>query len=97
MSAETTGVPESKFPLGKTVITRAALTVLSASDIAGALDRHRTGDWGDVGREDWKANERALKQGERMLSVYRTTTGTKFWIITEWDRSLTTVLLPEDY
>jgi hypothetical protein len=88
---------ESKFPLGQTVITRAALAVLSASDIAGALDRHHGGDWGDVGREDWTANERALKQGERLLSVYRTVAGTKLWIITEWDRSLTTVMLPEDY
>ena len=88
---------ESKFPLGQTVITRTALAVLSATDIAGALDRHRTGDWGDVGREDRQANDRALKQSERLLSVYHTAGGTKFWIITEWDRSVTTVLLPEDY
>ena len=87
----------SKFPLGQTVITRTALATLPAQDIAAALDRHRTGDWGEVGREDWRANERALKQGERLLSVYRTADGTKFYIITEWDRSLTTVLLPEDY
>ncbi len=46
---------------------------------------------------DQQANERALKQGERLLSVYRTADGAKFWIITEHDRSLTTVLLPEDY
>ena len=88
---------ESKFPLGQTVITRTALATLPAQDIAAALDRHRTGDWGEVGREDWRANERALKQSERLLSVYRTVDGTRFWIVTEWDRSLTTVLLPEDY
>ena len=86
-----------KFPPGQTVITRTALATLPAQDIANALDRHRTGDWGEVGREDWRANERALKGGERLLSVYRTAEGTKFWIITEHDRSLTTVLLPEDY
>ena len=88
---------ESKFPLGQTVITRTALAALPAQDIAAALDRHRTGDWGEVGRDDWRANERALKQDERLLSVYRTANGMKFYIITEWDRSLTTVLLPEDY
>ena len=88
---------EPKFPLGQTVVTRTALAVLSALDIAAALDRHRRGDWGEVGRDDWRANERALKQGERLLSVYRTAEGTRFWVITEHDRSLTTVLLPEDY
>ena len=86
-----------RFPLGQTVATRTALAALSSLDIAGALYRHQHGDWGDVGREDWQANERALKQGERLLSVYKTAEGTKFWIITEWDRSLTTILLPEDY
>ena len=85
------------FPLGQTVITSTALAVLSALDITGALNRHRTGDWGEVGKEDGRANERALKNGERLLSVYHAADGTKFWIITEWDRSLTTVLLPEDY
>lgn len=88
---------EPQFPLGQTVVTRTALSVLSAFDIAGALYRHQRGDWGEVGREDWQANERALKNGERLLSVYRTAEGTKFYIISEWDRSLTTILLPEDY
>lgn len=88
---------EPRFPLGQTVATRTALAALSSLDIAGALYRHQHGAWGDVGREDWQANERALKQSERLLSVYKTAAGTKFWIITEWDRSLTTVLLPEDY
>ena len=48
-------------------------------------------------RDDWRANERALKHGERLLSVYHTADGTKFYVITEWGCSLTTVLLPEDY
>lgn len=86
-----------KFSLGQVVATSTALATLSAQDIAAALDQHRRGDWGDVGKEDWQANECALKQGERLLSVYHAANGTKFWIITEWDRSLTTVLLPEDY
>lgn len=89
-------MPEDKFPLGQTVITRTALASLPAQDIA-AMDRHRAGDWGDVGKEDSRANERALKHGERLLSVYHSFDGTEFYIITEWDRSLTTVLLPEDY
>ena len=88
---------DSKFPLGQVVVTRTALATLPTQDMAAALDRHRRGDWGDVGREDWQANERALKHGERLLSVYRTVDGTKFWIISEHDRSLTTILLPEDY
>lgn len=88
---------DPKFSLGQTVVTRTALAVLSALDIAGALYRHQRGDWGEVGKEDAQANERALKQGERLLSVYRTAEGTRFWIITEWNRSSTTILLPEDY
>ena len=86
-----------RFPLGQTVATCMALAVLSSLDIAGALYRHQHGDWGEAGKADRQANERALKHGERLLSVYKTADGTKFWIITEWDRSLTTVLLPEDY
>ena len=88
---------EIKFPLGQTVVTSTALAVLSALDIAGALDRHRRGDWGEVSKDDAQTNERALKHGERLLSVYHLAEGTKFWVVTEWDRSLTTVLLPEDY
>ena len=86
-----------KFPLGQVVATSTALAALPTQDVAAALDRHRRGDWGEVGREDWQANERALERGERLLSAYQATDGTRFWIITEWDRSLTTVLLPEDY
>ena len=71
--------------------------MLSALDIAGALYRHQRGAGGEVDKEATQANERALNQGERLLSVYRAAAGTKFWVITEWDRSLTTVLLPEDY
>ena len=89
---------EPRFSLGQVVATSTALAVLPTQDVAAALERHRRGDWGDAKREDWQANERALKQGERLLSVYHTAdSSTKFWIITEWDRSLTTVLLPEDY
>ena len=50
-----------------------------------------------VSEDDWKENDNAVKNGERVLSSYRAPDGTKFWIITEWDRSYTTVLLPEEY
>ena len=88
---------EPEFSLGQTVVIRTALVVLPALDIAGALYRHQRGDWGEMGKEDGQVNERALTQGERLLTVYHTAAGTKFWIITEHDRSVPTVLLPEDY
>lgn len=85
------------FPLGRLVITRNALRHLELVDLYAALRRHALGDWGDVSSEDQAANCRALTHGERVLSVYHTEADVKFWIITEWDRSLTTILLPEDY
>lgn len=74
-----------------------ALAQLAASEMQSALKRHAAGDWGDVCSEDWEANDRALVDGSRLFSVYRTTSAEKLWIITEADRSLTTLLLPEDY
>jgi hypothetical protein len=59
--------------------------------------RHARGDWGDLSSEDKLANKRALEEGTRLLSAYHLKTGQKIWIITEWDRSATTVLLPEEY
>ena len=61
------------------------------------LQRHVAGDWGEVCAEDKQSNDHALVEGTRILSAYRAADGTKFWIITEADRSVTTVLLPEDY
>lgn len=86
-----------KFPPGQIVATTAALTALTQSDIQSGLGRHLSGDWGDVCAEDKEENERSLKDGCRLLSAYSGANGTKFWIITEWDRSYTTVLLPSDY
>lgn len=79
------------------VVTRAALQALAREDMERALDRHFKGDWGDLVEEDKAANEVALLDGSRLLSTYHDRNGVKFWIITEADRSLTTVLLPEDY
>jgi hypothetical protein len=84
-------------PLGQTVATPAALGVLTQSDIVTALRRHAAGDWGEVDAHDRAANDNAMKSGERLLSVYRSANGTTFWVITEADRSATTVLLPDDY
>ena len=94
-----TTTPQARisFRLGQTVITRAALAVLPQLDVLEALGRHARGDWGDVGADDRQANEAALRDGERLLSVYTSSDGRRFWIITEADRSVTTVLLPEDY
>jgi hypothetical protein len=61
------------------------------------LARHQRGDLGEVSPADWQANERALRTQERLLSVYRTAVGERLWIITEADRSVTTLLLPEEY
>lgn len=91
------GHSEEHFPLGRTVVTANANSVLEAEDISAALDRHKSGDWGEVSESDWKANDDAIQSGERILSVYTSSDGDKFWIITEADRSCTTVLMPEDY
>lgn len=85
------------FRLGQLVITTNAQNVLAPGAIEQALSRHQTGDWGDLGDDDKHLNDSAVKDGGRILSAYRSATGVKFWIITEADRSSTTILLPEDY
>lgn len=85
------------FQLGQMVITTNAHNTLDNLDVAAAIHRHQRGDWGDVCLEDWGLNDQALQEGTRLLSSYKDRNGTKFWIITEHDRSVTTVLLPEDY
>lgn len=83
--------------LGLVVITTNARKVVSQEEAFVALGRHKLCDWGDVCEEDRVSNDRAILYGERVLSVYHTQDGIKFWIITEWDRSVTTILLPSDY
>ena len=62
------------------------------------LRRHLHGDWGDLCDDDWQLNDAALKSGEdRLFSSYQVTPDLKLWIITEWDRSVTTLLLPSEY
>ena len=86
----------SLFPSGRIVITPNALTCLDFAVVQTSLARHLAGDWGDLDEHDRKENELSLEQGFRLLSAYQDR-GTKFWIITEADRSVTTVLLPDDY
>src|SRR5579872_2508976 len=89
--------PEQKFPFGQIVATRNAVATIPNEEILNALQRHGRGDWGTLDPEDWNENERSLVTGDRLLSAYYSTQNIKFWIITESDRSVTTVLLPEDY
>ena len=90
--------PERKtLPLGRTVITRSALHTLNQEDVATCLKRHQNCDWGECSGEDARENDLSLKEGFRILSVYLDRHDTKFWIITEADRSITTVLLPSEY
>lgn len=87
-----------KFPLGQLVATPNALSTLDARDVAAAVRRHAAGDWGDeLDEHDRRENELSLVRGYRLLSAYRDRNGTRFWIISEANRSATTVLLPEDY
>jgi hypothetical protein len=87
----------SKFSLGQLVATPGALGALSQDDILTAVARHSSGDWGDLDAEDRQENEFSLGQRLRLFSVYHSAGGVKFYVITEADRSVTTVLLPEEY
>jgi hypothetical protein len=89
-------IPETRFPLGRIVMTRNAADRLDAAAVQEALRRHASGDWGDICPEDACQNELSLKEGLRLMSVYGSGER-KFWIITEADRSVTTVLIPDDY
>ena len=88
---------KTNFPLGQIVATPNALSRLTDEDIRTALRRHAAGDWGDCNAADWHENELSLREGFRLFSVYHSVAGAKFWVITEADRSATTVLMPEDY
>ena len=86
-----------KFSLGQVVATPNAIETIPNEEILNALMRHVQGDWGELDSEDRISNERALKHGGRLFSAYHSIQKIKFWIITEADRSSTTILLPEDY
>jgi hypothetical protein len=90
-------IPATRFLLGRIVATSNALSRIAQEDILFGIQRHQVGDWGELRNEDIEENEGSLHDGGRLLSVFYSVTGVKFYIITEADRSVTTVLLPEDY
>jgi hypothetical protein len=87
------------FSLGQIVSTPGALQALETAGHTASefLVRHALGDWGDLCDEDKTANDEAVADDLRILSAYKLSDGTKIWIITECDRSATTLLLPEEY
>ncbi|MCB9140491.1 MAG: hypothetical protein H6642_19330 [Caldilineaceae bacterium] len=89
----------SLFPLGHTLATPGALEALEEAHMSPLvlLSRHSQGDWGDLCDADRQENERALKRGGRLFSAYNIGAKVRIWIITESDRSATTLLLPMEY
>ena len=87
------------FPLGQVVATPGTLAEMEASgeSLFSYLQRHLSGDWGEIDAHDRRENELSLREGFRLMSVYTLSNGIRFWIITELDRSSTCVLLPEEY
>ena len=85
------------FSFGRVLITCGAEDKLHPADVAAALRRHARGDWGELCLQDQAENALALEEGFRLFSVYRDRRETRFYVITEADRSLTTILLPEEY
>lgn len=88
---------EPLFDIGRLLATPGAIDAITRDEMFDALNRHIRGDWGIICEEDREANTEALKVGFRILSAYETVDRVKFWIITEADRSSTTILLPEEY
>ena len=95
-------MPGPKFSTGQLVVTRGVNEKIAddtefAKFVLKSIARHRGGDWGDLGEEDKKTNNEALISGDRLFSAYESEGLPKIWIITEWDRSVTTVLFPDEY
>lgn len=89
-----------RFEPGRVTYTSGALVAFSkvqAIEPTMAMRRHLCGDWGDVDGHHKRANDLALRTGDRLLSVFHLSTGVKFYIVTEADRSATTYLLPDEY
>ena len=89
-------VTHVRFPYGRIVATRRVIDELDGRTISRLLTRHLHCDWGDICDEDWKLNDHAVKNGERLLSSYQVG-AEKVFIITEWDRSATTILFADEY
>jgi len=91
--------PAMPFVLGKVLATPGALAALERQQVLpiSLLSKHLRGDWGNVSVEDALANDIALKNGGRLLSSYAIAPDVRIWVITESDRSVTTLLLPSEY
>ena len=87
------------FPLGQCVATPGALAAMTEAGQSPIdfLNRHVTGDWGEIDPSDRGLNEEALRDDARIFSVYRTAKDVKVWVITEADRASTCILLPDEY
>jgi hypothetical protein len=96
MATVVIAIARPKFPLGQIVITATAQARLDPADVQQGLSRQASGDWGDIPPENIELNQFGLKHGERLFSAYGHGEE-RFWVITERDRSVTTVLMPEDY
>lgn len=86
-----------RFNPGQLIATPGVLDTIPRTELMNAFYRHLRCDWGDVCTEDKRRNDQALLGGGRLFSVYHSSEEHKFWIITEADRSATTILLPEEY
>lgn len=101
LQTESLSVTEAvgSFKLGRVVATPGALRAMEDAGVAASqfLRRHAKGDWGELSRADARLNDDAVRNDGRILSSYSLPDGEKIWIITEWDRSATTLLLPSEY
>jgi len=88
---------KAKFQPGRLLATPGVMDSINPNELAVAMSRHLGGDWGELCESDAALNDAALTTGNRILSAYVSSTGIKFWIITEADRSCTTALLPDEY
>jgi hypothetical protein len=97
--AETDCERQPLFALGQIMATLGAVRACDQAEVhpVAYVNRHLFGDWGDLDEEDKRANEHALAVGARLLSAYDLPTDDRLWIITEADRSVTTLLLPLEY
>ena len=86
-----------KFILGEIVVTSGALRKLPHEDITAAVRKHAQGDWGELDFENAQLNDLRIQEGGPIASIYRASNGVKFYVLTESNRALTTVLLPEEY
>ena len=90
--------PVPLFPLGQVVATRGAVALMAARQInpAKLLVRHQAGDWGEIDAEDWRENDYAVSRQLRIFSAYGQAPD-RLWVITEADRSVSTILRPDEY